>query len=397
MKIIRFVLPFIMAIVTCHSIDAQVLRTNEKGEKIIVWPDGSWQYFADSTGKKYGGGNSEEGSNAQNFPIYDGTIDPLEGRVSITEDDLYRIAVRKSQLARDASEIASKRADEAILNRQRIEKELTAAKSNPNFDNSNVRFLKKRYEAALKTEKEALLEEIEAQELTRNADELISKGGYVEAFMDEQNQKKDYHLVQNNRYKNSSTLSYQDLLPLASQYWQQGEQTQTYPPQSICELMYEGKDDKTKQYRRDIDPDFLFTYTDERLRPYLKEKEYMRCDGYMTSLSGYRFLTLNFTFAYPNAREAYGFIEKGSVLTIKMLDGNFVNLFAGQMESGNYDTITKELTYNIVYPIDKSQMALLKNSEVDALRVFWSSGYEEYQVYQLDFFMNQIECLESRK
>ena len=139
----------------------------------------------------------------------------------------------------------------------------------------------------------------------------------------------------------------------------------------------------------------LFTYTDERLRPYLKDKEYLRCEGFLTSIGGgFRYLTLVFTFAYPNAREAYGFIEKGSVLTIKMLNGNFVNLFSGKMDRGSYNTKTQLLTYRVHYPIDRGQLGLLEKDEVDAFRVFWSSGYEEYEVFQLDFFQSQLDCLE---
>ena len=112
-------------------------------------------------------------------------------------------------------------------------------------------------------------------------------------------------------------------------------------------------------------------------------------------MGGYRFLSLQFTFAYPNAREAYGFIEKGSYLTIKLLNGDFINLKAGKMDRGSYDLTTDLLTYQVNYPIDRSQIGLLKHSEVDAIRVFWSSGFEEYEVFQLDFFINQLSCLEN--
>ena len=105
-------------------------------------------------------------------------------------------------------------------------------------------------------------------------------------------------------------------------------------------------------------------------------------------------MTLEFTFAYPNAREAYGFIEKGSILTVKMLNGDFVNLRSGVMDQGSYDTETELLSYRVYYPIDRSQMSILKNNEVDAIRVFWSSGFEEYEVYQLDFFSNQLQCID---
>ena len=153
-------------------------------------------------------------------------------------------------------------------------------------------------------------------------------------------------------------------------------------------------DPDMKQYRRDVQKQTLFVFTDERLRLFLKDKEYLRCEGYATSIGGYRFISLQFTFAYPNAREAYGFIEKGSILTIKLLDGSFVNLRSGKIDKGSYDSISIVLTYSVHYSIDRTQMSLLRNSEVDSVLVFWSSGYEEYEVFEIDFFINQLACLE---
>ena len=139
----------------------------------------------------------------------------------------------------------------------------------------------------------------------------------------------------------------------------------------------------------------LFSFTDEKLRMFLKDKEYLSCKGYLSSMDGgYRFLTLEFSFSTPNAKEAYGFIEKGSVLTIRLINGDFINLRSGSMDRGSFNLKDKMLTYQVNYPIAQDQLSFLEKSEVDKIRVFWSSGYEEYEVYQLDFFMNQLSCLD---
>ncbi|MEZ4986927.1 MAG: hypothetical protein R2795_18135 [Saprospiraceae bacterium] len=119
----------------------------------------------------------------------------------------------------------------------------------------------------------------------------------------------------------------------------------------------------------------------------------MVCKAYLSSIGGYRFLTLDFTFAYPNAQEAYGFIDRNSILTIKLLNGDLLHLRSGEMDRGLYNTVKKELTYSVYYPIDRSYVPLLQQSEVDQVRVFWSSGFEEYPIYQLDFFQRQFACL----
>ena len=49
------------------------------------------------------------------------------------------------------------------------------------------------------------------------------------------------------------------------------------------------------------------------------------------------------------------------------------------------------------YPIDPSVLGLLQNSEIESVRVFWSSGYEEYPVFNLDFFQKQLKCLDGAR
>ncbi len=397
MKFSRQLLFLILLCLPASILFGQELRENEQGEKIIVWPDGSWQYFSDFGsedpdtfhGKK-------EGSGERSFPIYDGTIEPLEGYVSITENDILKIAVRKSQLAQEAANIASDRAQQATAARQAIEKELANAMSASNADQENIRRIRIRLEAAKKTELSTSLEAEEARSGAQRAKELTAKGTYVEEFLEKQESKKRQSELSREQ-RQISGQNYQSLLPLTENHLGESNRDDLImnPPPPPCTIVYDGMDERTKRPRRDVQQEVLFTYTDERLRPFLKDKEYLRCEGYLTSIGGgFRYLTLVFTFAYPNAREAYGFIEKGSVLTIKMLNGTFVNLFSGKMDMGRYDTKTQLLTYQVHYPIDRGQLNLLEKEEVDAFRVFWSSGYEEYEVFQLDFFQSQLSCLE---
>ena len=126
----------------------------------------------------------------------------------------------------------------------------------------------------------------------------------------------------------------------------------------------------------------------------LKNQEYLTCEGYFTQLGGFRYLTLEFTFAYPNAHEAYGFIEKGSYLMIKLLNGQFITLFSGKMDKGTYNTETGLLSYLVHYPISQGQLNIVRQSEADSVIVSWSSGYEEYEIFEMGFFINQIQCLD---
>ena len=91
---------------------SQELRVNEKGEQIIVFPDGSWQYFHtfDKSEEDKEGEQKEsqvpQTTTEKRYPIFEASISPLAGSISISEEDLLKISIRRSQIASEASEIA---------------------------------------------------------------------------------------------------------------------------------------------------------------------------------------------------------------------------------------------------------------------------------------------------
>ncbi len=362
---------------------APVIRTNIRGERVIVYPDGRTTYL-----------NGEPASAAEgaSYPVYTADIAPLDGPVSITEEDVYKIAVRRSQLAKDAAALAEERSQEAVANRERLEAALAALQGSD--DEETLTLLERRLQLAKRTEMESQVEARRARQLAAEADSITSRSGYIDDFnrrMSARQQLSDRVEVNQGNQRSVAALQ-----PRSSLFkgWAAGKNLIFEPPTKPCGIAFEGRDPQDRQYRKELKPQLLFTHTDERLRPYLKEKEYMKCEGFMHRMGGFTFLTLQFTFAYPNAREAYGLIEKNSILSIRLLNGTYILLRSGQLAQGTYDRDREILTYRVYYPIDRDDLPLMRHSEVDQIRVFWSSGYEEYQVRQLDFFQRQLECLE---
>jgi len=377
--------------------DKPVIRENEKGEKIIVYPDGSWQYFNrfSTDGQvlfdPQDAGDSPQDEQQKDFPVFSGDITPYDQPVNLTEDDARRIAERQAQLAREALAIAEERAREASAKRRAVEEQLASARRE---ERAEWRQLNIRLEAAQQAEARTAREAQLAQAEYRRAETFTEKGN----FLEELKARKDrpLQLPGNNSELRGNFYENIAFVDVSRRHLPDRQNLRVRPPEPPCHFAFNGTDQRTGAQRRDLEKSLLFTHTDERLRIYLKEKEYLRCEGFLTSLAGgYRFLSLQFTFAYPNAREAYGFIEKGSVLTIKLLNGDFVNLRSGKMDQGSYNTEEDILTYRVHYPIAPNQISLLRQSEVDSILVFWSSGYEAYDVYNVDFFINQIDCLDN--
>ncbi len=369
----------------------QVLRTNDKGEKIIVYPDGTWEYFNKS--KNTMPKSADAASN--DYPTFSGEIAPLDHAIELTEEDARKMATRHVQLAKEAAEIAQQRADDARYNRKKLEDYLNRNRQAGNLTQEDIERLSQQIAAAKQTENRTRTEANLAQQEVAKSEQSIEAGTFEQEFQN------TFQARSGGEGPAASSLASND------QFYQQlplidfsvssspfNHQLKTLPKKQ-CKFDFEGKDPVNGQFRRDLERETLFTYTDERLRLYLKDKEYLQCDAFITRLSGnIHFLSLEFTFAYPNAREAYGFIEKGSMLIIKLLNGGFIQLRSGKMDNGQYDTESELLTYQVNYVIPPNLINSLKNMEVDSIIVTWSSGYEEYEMFNIDFFQRQISCLD---
>ncbi len=373
------------------NLQGQELRKNAKGERIIVYPDGRWEYF-DQSKRTNPHANQED---PFNYPTFTGEIAPLDHPIQLTMEDARKMATRHAQLAKEAATIALQRAEDARYNRKKLEDYLDRNKQAGALSQEEIQRLEQQIDAArlteLRTQKEAVL----AQKEQMDAETLIESGDYTGEFQNSlQARNGTEELLASSLASGDQFYQQLPLIDLSSSSSPFNHQLQQRPEWE-CVFDFEGKDPLNGRHRKDLQKETLFTFTDERLRLYLKDKEYLQCDAFMTDLgNNYKFLSLEFTFAYPNAREAYGFIEKGSMLIIKLLNGGFIQLRSGKMDNGQYDTKTELLTYEVNYLISPPLLNSLKNMEVDSIIVTWSSGYEEYEVFNIDFFQRQIGCLD---
>ena len=94
-KFLSFLLCLFLPIVLC----GQEIRQNEIGERIIVFPDGTWRYFHK---RQLSGGN---------YPVVNHEVTPLDNPIEITREEVYQLVNRRIQQAKDAmyyAEIRSK-------------------------------------------------------------------------------------------------------------------------------------------------------------------------------------------------------------------------------------------------------------------------------------------------
>ena len=163
---------------------------------------------------------------------------------------------------------------------------------------------------------------------------------------------------------------------------------------TVCEVQFEGNDEFSGKIRKDLMPEILFTHTEERLREHLKDKDYITCAAQLSSLSGgYVFLTLKITVQTANASQSFGMIEKGSTITFKLINESSVKLINSRTDVGKIDATANTTTYTVTYPIPSSDIRTLRDNEIDKMRIVWGSGYEDYDIYNVDVVMRQIKCI----
>ena len=162
-----------------------------------------------------------------------------------------------------------------------------------------------------------------------------------------------------------------------------------------CNIAFVGTDKFSNNRRIDVAKQTLFEYTHDELRPYFKDKIYMTCKGFLSAQPGFKYLTLEFNIASDRAKQSFGTLQKGSLLTLKLIDGSYINLINTSDDFGTVDLQSKTTVYTGQYVIEKKQERELTNLELDQIRIMWTSGFEDYSIYEMDFFKNQFECLNS--
>lgn len=164
-------------------------------------------------------------------------------------------------------------------------------------------------------------------------------------------------------------------------------------PVADCAFSMNKVDNFSGNARRELKKELLFRHSDPQLLPYLKGSDHIRAHASLLSVAGgYRFMRVEIDISSRNAAKEYGYIENGGILNLRLLDGSTVSLFS--QNAARAQVMPDKTRYEIIYPIDYQKQKLLQKSELDMLRIVWSSGYEDYEASCVDFFIKQFECLE---
>ena len=370
---------------------AQKITTNENGDKIILYPDGSWRYFdsrLDNVSDKY---EPEESSISNEIALNE------SDRVQVIKD--YRkVLINAAERAAADEKLAIRNYDDVQFERVLVEEELDQALKDPESSKSEINEIKQRLKEAEQKEKdslESLNVSVDAATEAENKTLLTDEEIYNLIFVDGRTTSSVENTKINTGNNNSSRADKETKKIFAS--YNPKNDVMIFPPTRNCNVVFDGVDDFSGKKRKEIGKESLFSYTADEMRPYFKDKDYIKCEAYLSSLSGgFKFLSLEITIASENAQRDYGIIEKGSILNIKLMDESNIKLFNNKTDVGILNELDKSVTFQAQYVVSSGDEKILRKTEVDKIRLIWSSGYEDYEIYDLDFFINQFRCLNEK-
>ncbi len=350
----------IVNIAVIQQATAQIKVTNEDGDKIILMADGTWKY-ADASKQATASNDVKAKQKSGSAKVNKKKLTKAEKKKleKIEADKKRSEKIRKKlakQRERKAKEEAKKRAKEE---KKKAKLAAKAAKKNKS---------KKGKTAKGKSSKKP------------KKGKKGKKG------------KNNKRLADSNK-KGVKKPSKKLQAKLIKQQFKPFKKVRIVEYQDDCSYSMNEVDEFTRKRKISTKSKFFFGYTHPRLQEFLRGEHYLTCEGYMSQVGSLKSLNLKFTIDSPTAQDDYGNILEGSRLLVSLLDGTVITLVSAEQDGGRIDRSKQQTIYKTFFIVDSSSEKKLKKSEISQVRMVWTKGYENYDIYEVDFIINALKCL----
>lgn len=174
--------------------------------------------------------------------------------------------------------------------------------------------------------------------------------------------------------------------------------TQDFPPTPPCAVETGQRDELTGLQPLQHRPEVLFRYTSPKLLSVMKEKDFIVGNAALLKLGKDQYtLELEVLIRSQYAQKEFGMLERGSKMILVMLSGYQVALENKATSTGLLNPVEKTVLYQCRYSLSKSDLKALEVGTLDFVRLIWSTGYDDYPVYDLDLLKRQLLCLKNAK
>lgn len=327
----------ILLILDPNNIQGQKVEINKQGERIVRFEDGTWRYFEPS----------------DSVLIEPSELDLLNQKIAASESHLNNLQKQIEAIEYRKTEL-EKAKKKNPYNRQILQMEI---------DSLNNKREELRYTF------QSLEFELEEMKLRHSSLENANVNPPPPKSKNKIDQK----------WKNRSIHPYNHY-STADDY--------------TCNLK-KSKIPGSEKLRYATDKSEWFHYTPKLLEheytsePYLTGKASVMYDGSIY------YLQLQILIKDPEAAKSYGWIEDKGPLFILTMSGKTLELNTSRESIGQKNQKAGFVRYTILYPLSPNQVELLGDEQISKLRLVWSSGYEDYNIYDIRFIQERIQCLKS--
>ncbi len=170
---------------------------------------------------------------------------------------------------------------------------------------------------------------------------------------------------------------------------------ESYPRDKYeCEIVFDGYDDDLGSDKKEVKSEFLFGHSQKKMKSYFKRDDFIKCNANVSKVGRNYYITLNIRVKSKDAKKTYGMLIANETVRFEMIDGSKVYCTSMIQNGGTIEPYTGNTLYTGIFEIKKDDLSLLKNNFLDNIGVIWSSGYEQYNIFNVDFLKNQLQCLE---
>ncbi len=390
-------------------LNAQKILMTESGQKILIAADGSWSVVKfdesiDSEGKII----SETSTSLDAFQA------PNEGKYPLTVDQRETVKnVLKSFLSDEAQllvnmeffknnikllterKLKAQEAEDRLAEDQ-LKKQIKITKASVNKNNEAYKKSSKLIAEAnelldgkVKNIEKHIAELIQTTEDPQLADSGM--GGTIEEEIEEANSpdlnESQTSIEEKNQLHNKNA---------AISYPENFKVEKIKSPRDVydCEIVFDGYDDVLASDKKEIKSEFFFGHSQKKMKSYFKSDDFIKCDAHVSKVGRKYYITLDFRVKSKDAKKTYGMLRANETMRFEMIDGSKVYCTSMIQNSGTIEPYTGNTLYTGVFEIEKDDLSNLKDNFLDNIGVIWSSGYEQYNIFNVDFLKNQLECLE---
>lgn len=392
----HIILSFLLTFFWTLSVNAQTVKTNADGDKIVVYADGTWRYL-------------EPGEEIPEVKTPTKVEEKEKEKVKLNpkeKDEEFQARIEALRVAKKKQRVVERlgiKMKDLAQARLDVETELAVLRANEATDPTQEELLERRVLKARETEtathQELKTAKAEADfyanliELSQRKREKEILKYEVEKLAIEQKLLAGKKVkAPTKKVKKDITNSSRPKSAYAS--YNSSKDVVLNPPKYKCKIDIDEVDEFTGKRRKTTETELLFTYTRDEIRAYYKDKEHTVCHANVTAMGGGIYVfSMEITIASRTAQQEYGGILSNATLMVVLLDGSTVSMINNRTDRGKYDAVRDLYTFYGNYQIPPKQVKDLVEGEIDKIRVVWEQGYDTYEVYEMDFLSNHLKCL----